>query len=158
MSDQGPPPWEQDRPRDYPRQQLLPQTVRPRRGRTPLFVGIGLAIVLVVGGAVTYLALRDDGEDTRQAYCAALRDLTHDGDLIAAADGADTTTLDDLKAVQHLAPTTVSGDWSTLLSVAEKAQDGSPDWSQALTVFGALKEISSDAQSNCDLDLQLPML
>ena len=186
MSQQGPPPWEpggwspesasgqpgqpserpfeqtpwgapEPPPRQYPRQQLLPQEIKPGRNRTPLYIGLGLAMVLVIGGAVAYLTLRSNGEETRAAYCAALRKLTHNGDLTGAVDGANTSTLDQIKEVRRLAPNAVSDDWSKLWDIAEQAQSGSPDYSQALTAYNALKVIAQDASDKCSLDLNMPL-
>ena len=51
---------------------------------------------LILGGGIAYLALRDTGEDNREAYCAALRDLTDNGDLTSAINDADQQTVDDV--------------------------------------------------------------
>ncbi|MEP6666536.1 MAG: hypothetical protein ABJA81_08830, partial [Nocardioidaceae bacterium] len=124
MSEQWPPghqpdgeswrPGDQRGPANYPRQELLPQEIKPGRNRKPLFIGIGVSLLLIGGGVVAYYAFRDDGEDTRAAYCAALRDVTNNGDLAAAASGANASTLSDLQAVVDLAPNAVSDDWQTL--------------------------------------------
>jgi len=158
MSEENPRPWEQEPEPSYPRQQLLPHEVKPGRSRRPLAIGRVLALVLVVGGGVAYFLTRDDGEATRQAYCRALRDLTRGGDLMAAVEGADSTTLDQLNTVERLAPGAVSDDWSTLMSIADAAKGGSPDMAQALTAFNALKVIATDAKQNCGLDLGLPLI
>jgi hypothetical protein len=172
MSDQGPPgdhpppwerpangfesdPWQPGSPA-YPRQRLLPQEIRRRRSRKPVYLGIGLVLVLLLGGAAAYATLRSDGEATRQAYCAALGDLK--GDLVRAVDGTDASTLASLKAVVDLAPSAVAGAWATLQGVIAKARSGSPDFTQAMAAFGALRTISRDAQQNCGLDLQIPMM
>ena len=80
--------WESDQAGgpQYPRQHLLPQEIKPGRNRKPIFIAIGAALALVVAGGIAYLAFRDDGEGTRAAYCAALKDLTHNGDLASAAN------------------------------------------------------------------------
>lgn len=160
MSGQGPPPWDPDAqpPVHYPRQQLLPQEVKPGRNRKPLFIGIAAALVLVIGAAVAYVVLRDDGEDTRAAYCAALRELTQNGDLESAVSGADASTLKDVQTVRDLAPNAVADDWDTLSDVATQAQSGTPDYSQFLNAFNALRVISKDAENNCDLSLDIPMM
>ena len=84
-------------PPQYPRQNLLPQEVKPGRNRKPLFIAIAVVIALVIAGGIAFLVLRDDGEDTREAYCAALRDLTGDGDVMSALSDADAGTADKLQ-------------------------------------------------------------
>lgn len=158
MSQLGPPPWEPGQQPQYPRQQLSHQEVKPGRSRTPVFIGIAVVLALVIAGSVAFLLLRDDGEDTRAAYCAALRDLTDNGDLTGAVEGAGSATLDDFTAVVDLAPNAVSDDWAKLQTGIERAQSGSPDYSQALSIFTSLKVISVDAKDNCDLDLGIPMM
>ncbi len=158
MSDEGQRPWEQEPTPSYPRQQLLPQEIKPGRNRRPLAIGLVVVLALVVGGGVAYLLLRDDGEASRQAYCSSLRDLTHGGDIMAAVEGANAKTLDHLDEVQQLAPGAVADDWSTLMGIAYDARGGSPDMAQALTAFNALKVIATDAKQNCELDLGLPLI
>jgi hypothetical protein len=140
----------------YPRQHLLPQEIKPGRNRTPLFIAIGVVLVLVIVGSIGYLALRDNGEDNRDAYCSALRDLTDNGDITSAINDADKATADDIKAVMDLAPDSVAGDWKTIDKGITSIQSGSPDMGQALELFNALKGIASDAQKNCNLDLDIP--
>jgi hypothetical protein len=142
----------------YPRQNLLPQEVKPGRNRKPLFIAIAVVIALVIAGGVAYLVLRDDGEDTRAAYCAALRDLTNNGDLTGAFNGADATTADKLKTAMDLAPNAVADDWKKLDDAISSSQSGSPDMSQALTLYASLRAIANDAQTKCHLDLGIPML
>ena len=113
----------------------------------------------MVAGGAAYLVLRDDGEDTREAYCAALRDLSNNGDLMSAVDGADAGTADKLKAAIDLAPDAVADDWKKLEKAVEDSQSGSsPDMSQALSLFASLRAIAQDSKDNCDLDLGIPML
>ncbi|HEY7045300.1 MAG TPA: hypothetical protein VH419_16640 [Nocardioidaceae bacterium] len=154
----GQPPWQQGGPggppRQYPRQHLLPQEVKPHRNRAPLFVGLGVVLVLIVAGVVTYLVLRDSGEDTRQAYCTELRRLTHDGDLAGALQSADASAEQEIKKVAGLAPDAVADDWDALVPFVEKAaQSGTPDWGGALMAFNALKVIAQDAKDNCGIDM-----
>ena len=101
-------------PPQYPRQNLLPQEVKPGRNRKPLFITIAVVIALVIAGGIAFLVLRDDGEDTREAYCAALRDLKGDGDLMGGLSGADAATADKLKTAMDLAPNAVADDWKKL--------------------------------------------
>ncbi len=158
MSEENPRPWERQPEPSYPRQQLLPQEIRPGRSRRSLVIGLVLVLALVVGGGVAYLVMRDDGEGSRQAYCSALRDLTQGGDLMAAVEGANAKTLGQLDKVQQVAPGAVADDWSTLMSIAYEAQGGSPDMAQALTAFNSLRVIATDAKQNCELDLGLPLI
>lgn len=162
--DQGQPrPWEQggeweSQPggQPYPRQHLLPQEIKPGRNRKPMFITIGVVLALVIAGGIAYLALRDNGESNREAYCAALRDLTHNGDLTSAIDSADQSTVDKIQTVMDLAPDSVADSWRTLDRGIKNAQSGSPDMEQALSLFSALKTIAGDAQDNCNLDLNIP--
>jgi hypothetical protein len=143
----------------YPRQNLLPQEIKPGRNRKPLYIAIAVVIALVIAGGAAYLVLRDDGEGTREAYCAALRDLSDNGDLMSAVEGADARTADKLKAAIDLAPDVVADDWKKLESAVGDAQSGSsPDMSQALTLFASLRAIAQDAKDNCDLELGIPMI
>jgi hypothetical protein len=161
-----PRPWEQGGAWDndqgtgpqYPRQHLLPQEIKPGRNRRPVFIAIGAALALVIAGGIAYLVFRDDGEGTRAAYCAALKDLTNNGDLASVARQPSATLLDDLKTVEDLAPKTVADDWKSLDQGIRQAQSGTPDISQALTLYNALRAISLDAKNNCNLDLGIPVL
>ena len=145
-------------PPQYPRQNLLPQEVKPGRNRKPLFITIAVVIALVIAGGIAFLVLRDDGEDTREAYCAALRDLKGDGDLMGGLSSADAATADKLKTAMDLAPNAVADDWKKLNDAISSSQSGSPDMSEALSLFSSLRAIADDAQSKCDLDLGIPML
>ena len=143
----------------YPRQNLLPQEVKPGRNRKPLFITIAVVIALVIAGGIAFLVLRDDGEDTREAYCAALRDLTGDGDLMGGLSGADAATADKLKTAMDLAPERRR----RRLEEARRRDlvrrsPARPDMSEALSLFSSLRAIADDAQSKCDLDLGIPML
>ena len=141
----------------YPRQHLLPQQVQAPRSRRPLILGIAGTCALILAAVVVFLVVRDDGEDTRAAYCAALRDLTRDGDLVGAASAADGSTLNDLRAVRDLAPAPVADDWKRLESAASSAQSGSPDLAKVIEALGAVRAIARDAEENCDLKLDIPL-
>ena len=152
------PPWSGPQPPpQYPRQDLLPHQVTPPRSRRPLLLGLGAVLLVLVVGVTVFLVTRDDGENTRAAYCSGLRDLTRDGDLGAAVTAADASTLDDVRAVRELAPPVVADDWEKLEAAVTSAQSGSPDVSTVLEAFGALKAIARDAQHNCDLTLDIPL-
>ena len=57
-----------------------------------------------------------------------------------------------------LAPNAVADDWKKLNDAISSSQSGSPDMSEALSLFSSLRAIADDAQSKCDLDLGIPML
>lgn len=155
MADMG----DQEQPPEYPRQELLPQEVEPRRSRTPLIIGLVAVLVLAVAGCGAYLLLRDDGEGSREAYCDQLRELTDDGDLSAAADAIGPELSDELQQLIDDAPDTVADDWQKLRDLAESANDGGDvDLSVALGAFEALQAIAQDAKSGCDLPIELPNL
>ena len=143
-------------PASYPRQTLLPQQVQRRRSRTPLYVGLALLLVLV-GGVIAWRMFASSGEDTRAAYCSALKRLTHNGDLQAALSQADVKTLDQVLTVQRLAPQTVRADWTTLQSLATSAQSGNPNMFTALKALTALRSIADDARSHCGIPMTIPL-
>ena len=160
---QQPRPWEQggeweNQPggQPYPRQHLLPQEIKPGRNRTPMFVAIGVVLALVIAGGIAFLVLRDNGEGTREAYCAALRDLTKNGDLSSAVEQADQSTVDEVRAVMDLAPDAVAGAWKSLDEGVKQLQSGTPDLQQAMALYSALRKIASDARQHCDLQLDVP--
>jgi hypothetical protein len=157
MSDQLPEPGEAH---EYPRQELLPQDVRPRRSRTPLVIGIVAILVLAAGAGCAYLLLRDDGEGTRAAYCDQLRELTADGDLDAAAAAATGAELSSqLQQLIDDAPNSVADDWQKLRDLGESVSaDGDVDLSAALDAMTSLRAIAKDAQDKCDLPIDLPSL
>lgn len=169
----GPQPWE--RPADQPStgetgagspaaaydtQALSEVHAVPRRRRGTAFrATVVLVVVLVVAGAVAaWLLTRPGGEETRAEYCRSLQRLTHDGDLMAAAQAL---TLADVGEVQHVvdvAPDAVADDWQALQAlVRESGLAGDVTADDALDAVGHLQVIRSDAQDECDLELELPM-
>lgn len=144
-------------PVEYPQQELLPQDVRPGRSRTPLIIAVVSVVVLaaIVGGA--YLLLRDDGEDTRAAYCDALRELTADGDLSAAAAAIGPEITDQLQQLIDDAPDSVADDWRKLRELAA-SDAGQPDASVTMDALESLQAILADARNNCDLPIEVPNL
>lgn len=156
----GPPGYGQQ-PASYPQQHLLPQEIKPGRNRKPLFIGIAVALVLIVGGLVTWRLLDQGGEDTRAQYCAVLKELAGDGDLTSVIGSADEATLDQVTLAYELAPDAVEGQWATLKSVAESLQSGSAgsfDVSVFIDAYGAFQGIARDAESNCGLTIEIPGL
>ncbi len=140
----------------YPHQNLLPHEVRRGVNRKPLYLVIAAVLALVLVGGVLFVALRDDGEDTRAEYCAELRDLTDNGDLGSALSGADETTLDRIRTLQDTAPSGVADDWKKIVDTVDTAiESQNPNPSELLTAFGALQAIARDAKQNCDLDIPL---
>jgi hypothetical protein len=139
----------------YPRQELLPQQVKPGRSRAPFVVGLAAVLALAVGGVVVWLVLRDDGEETRAAYCQELRDLTNDGELLSN-DGPDLDALSDrLERLHEVAPSAVSDDWETLRDAVESA-GSTADLDALLQAVDALRVIADDAEDNCDLQVNVP--
>lgn len=139
----------------YPQQQLLPQEVKPSRSRLPLLIGLAVVLALVGGGVAAWFLLHDDGEDTRAAYCAELRTLTNDGDLMGTIAAADESTLTQLEQVAAVAPSAVADDWQQLQKLAS-SEDISV--STGLAAFSALKSIVNDAEGKCGMDIPLPGL
>lgn len=144
--------------RAYPQQALLPQEVQRGRSRKPLIIGLVVALVLAVGGIVAWQLLKGNGEQTRVAYCAALKQLTNNGDIVGALSQADASTLSQLTKVQSLAPDAVKGDWDTLQSLAKTAQSGQVGPSSAIAALSALRSISDDANSKCGIRMNVPGL
>lgn len=136
------------------------QEVKPGRNRKPIYLGLLVAVVLIIGGVVAWQLLKDDGEDTRAAYCSALRDLTNNGDLMSALSTADASSLGQLEQVQQLAPNAVREDWDTLQSLVNSAQNepDNIDFSAAVKAMTALRGISSDAESECGITMDVPVL
>ena len=144
----------------YPQQTLSQQEVKPGRNRKPVYIGLLVAAVLIIGGVVAWQLLKDDGEDTRAAYCSALRDLTNDGDLMSAISTADASSLSQIESVHQLAPNAVRDDWDTLQTLVSSAQNepDNIDVSAALKALTALRAISSDAESECGITMDVPGL
>ncbi len=145
-------------PQAYPQQELLPQERKPRRSRLPLYIALGVALAIIVGGVAVWLLLRDNGESTRAQYCAAIKEVAPRNDLLSAVVGADATTLGKAQTVADLAPSAVKKDWKTLTDVVRSAQTSSSlDPTTALTALGALKSIVSDSNANCGTAYTLPL-
>ena len=146
-------------PTAYPQQELLPQDVQPGRSRTSLIVGLIVVLALVGGGIAAWLLLRDNGESTRAAYCAAIKKAAPSGDLTSAVTGSQSSLSDQAKQLADLAPGAVSGDWKTLESFVasvEKSQNNL-DVTSALSALGALKHIIQDSNDNCGTTFKSPL-
>lgn len=166
---QPPPGWHPPQPQQqagsgwqpvYPQQTLSQQEVKPGRNRKPIYLGLLVAVVLIIGGVVAWQLLKDDGEDTRAAYCSALRDLTNNGDLMSALSTAEAASLGQLEQVQQLAPDAVREDWDTLQALVNSAQNepDNIDFSAMVKAATALRGISSDAESECGITMDVPGL
>ncbi len=153
---QQPPQWQQPA---YPQQTLSEQEVKPGRNRKPLYLGLLAAAVLIIGGLVAWQLLKDDGEDTRAAYCAELKDVTHNGNLMSAFSTADGSELTQLDRLHQLAPDAVRDDWDTLQRLFESAQSfGNVDYGAAVKALTAMKAITDDAESECGITMDVPGL
>jgi len=145
-------------PPEYPRQELLPQDVRPTSRRRWWLVAVGLVVVVAVVVGVVLLLTRDD-EAGRSAYCDQLADVTADGDLASALEQADATTLEAVQQLAADAPDAVADDWARILDVVDALNAGEePTISDAVGVFGAYQTIAQDAGEHCDLELETPSL
>lgn len=140
----------------YPRQQLLPQVVRPGRSRVPLLVGATALALVLVGGLLAWWLLRDNGEENRAAYCAAVRTLTHNGDLASAASGAVQNGPAALVKVRDLAPSTVKTQWNDVVSIVSHPSASAIDVATGLRLVSDLQVIAQDANAKCGLDITLP--
>lgn len=140
----------------YPHQHLLPQEVHRGVNRKPLYLVIAAVLAVLLVGAVLFAVLRDKGEDNRAQYCAELRDLTDNGDLGSALSGADASTLRRIRNLQQTAPSAVADDWKQIVDTMDSTiESQSPNPSELLTAFGALRAIATDAKQNCGLDIPL---
>ena len=141
----------------YPRQVLLPQEVRPSRSRLPLLLGAVAVAVLLIGGLLTWLLLRDDGESSRAAYCRAMRELTNEGDLPGAVSGGLADAPAAIAKVRDLAPDAVRGEWDDLYSLVQNPPSGDVDIATGLRFVSDLRTIVNDARTGCDLQIDLPL-
>lgn len=139
----------------YPRQELLPQEVQPGRSRLPLIIGAGVLAFLIIGGLLTWWALRDDGEGNRAAYCDAVRTLTHNGDLQGALSGGVADAPAAVAKVRDLAPSTVRSQWDDLYSLVQNPPTSGADIGTGLRVVSDLRVIVDDANDKCDMNIDL---
>lgn len=139
----------------YPRQELLPQQVAPSRSRLPLVIGAVVVVLVVVAGLLAWFLLRDDGEDTRAAYCDAVRELTNDGDLQGALSGGLTDAPAAVAKVRDLAPTAVRSEWDDLYDLVQNPPTGGPDITTGLRLVSDLRVIVKDANDKCGTNINL---
>jgi hypothetical protein len=149
------PPDPGQRQPSYPRQDLLPQQVQPGRSRVPLVVAAVAGVVLVAGVLVALRLAHDSGEHSRAAYCAALRSVTHDGDLSQAFAAASGGTPAELDRVRDLAPSAVRRQWDHLLAAVQQGRS-EPSIGDLAALFVDVRVIVDDAQSQCGLKIQIP--
>ncbi len=140
----------------YPQQELLPQQVKPGRSRLPLLIGALALAVVVVGGLVAWWLLRDDGEQNRAAYCDAVRKLTSNGDLGAAASGDLSNAPAALSHARDLAPSAVRTQWDDIVALVPRLSTGQVDVATGLRVVSDLRVIVDDANAKCGMDIQAP--
>lgn len=141
----------------YPQQQLLPQEVKPGRSRLPMVVAAAATALLLVGGLLAWWLLRDDGEQNRAAYCAALRTATHGGELPSELQGSLQEAATTLGRVRDLAPAAVRSQWEDLLAIVAHPPSGRVDIATGLRVVNDLRVIVADANGKCGLDIQTPI-
>lgn len=141
----------------YPQQELTAQQVKPGRNRVPLFIGLGLVLLLIAGGTTAWYLLRNDGESRRGDYCTALKQITKNGNLEQALAAADSDTAGQVSALADLAPSSVASDWGTLQKLVDQGAQAQPDVATALAALGAVRSIVDDANSECGMSLQLPL-
>lgn len=142
----------------YPQQALTPQQVQPGRSRRPWLVGAAALVVAGIVAGVGFVLLDGDGEERRDAYCAALTEATNGGDLMGALEGADADTVATLEEAADLAPDVVADEWDTLLSLARDPDALSEQemLSTGLAVLRSLRSIARDAEQGCGLELDVP--
>jgi hypothetical protein len=118
-----------------------------------------VVVLVAVVATALWMLLDDDGESRREAYCAALSDVTNEGDLTGALEEADESTVTELRDVADLAPDAVADDWDTLVTLAQDPAaitDGS-SVGALVDAFTALQAIASDAEDECNLTLDVPL-
>jgi hypothetical protein len=153
-----PPYGEPPRPAPYPRQQLLPQQVQPGRSRLPLLIAAITVVAALVLALVGWRVIHGGGEDTRAAYCAALRRVTGAGGLGGLASTATSGRVvpKAITELADLAPQSVRAQWDDLIQLVRSLPGGSPDVGEAARAFTDVQAIIADAKSGCGLDLQIP--
>lgn len=140
---------------DYPRQELLPQQVQPRRRRTWLVAAAAVVVVAVVVGVVVWRVTGGGASGDRAVYCQRLRAAVHGG---SGADiGGPRLTggmLDEIERVAAVAPAAVRPAWDDLLTLAKQVTAGQKE-SDAVTLSALddVQTIVSDANANCGLHL-----
>jgi hypothetical protein len=142
---------------EYPQQELLPHVVQPPRSQKGWIIGLVVVLVLLGGGIGTWLILRDGNDSGRAEYCATLKKLVPDNDIISAlVTSPDPSQLaDQLKNLVALAPSAVSSNWRTLEEALDSGTDNQAAFLPAVT---AVQSIIRDANDNCGMSIQLPDL
>ncbi len=146
-------------PSPYPRQDLLAQHVQPSRSRLPLAIAGVAVVVAVVAGLALWWVARDDGEQNRAAYCAALkRVISGEGlsALVQASQGGGTGVPRAIDELRSLAPGSVRTEWDDLIDLLQSIRTTQPGIGEAARAFNDIRVITDDANSGCGLKLQIP--
>ena len=125
-------------PRDY--------EAESRRHRI-LWMGAAAVLVLVI---IAYFALRDDGEENRDAYCAELSDLVSGGSLGQAVNSASNA---DIERITSLAPAAVQPAWDGLSKAVLEQPTAMQQRVDVMKLPAELDKITEDAADKCDLTL-----
>jgi hypothetical protein len=144
----------------YPRQELLPHEVRPRKRRVPLVIGLVVTLALVGGGIAAWLLLRDNGDATRAQYCTEITSATRGSDITSILGGGPRAAFAELHKLADLAPTGVAADWKTLTALLESAQksQSSANFSAVVAAAEALRSIIADSNAHCGTTFKAPSL
>lgn len=130
--------------------------MKPGRSRLPLVIGALALTLVVVGGLLAWWLLRDDGEQNRAAYCAAVEKLTSNGDLIGGSSDGLANAPAAISHLRDLAPTAVRSEWDDLVALVPRLTAGNFDAVTGLRVVTDLRAIVADANAKCGMDIQAP--
>lgn len=142
----------------YPKQELTEQVVASRGHRTALIaLAVALAVV-VAAGIVAWQLVSRGGQDTRAAYCTALRQAQQSGDVLGLRN-ASAAPLRELNRLRRLAPDSVRPAWDEIYTTLANASPGSPpDLASLVPLLNDVVVIVKDARSNCGMKIPLPTL
>ena len=138
---------------DYPRQELLPQQVRPGRRRTWLVVVAAVVVVAVVVGVVVWRLTSGGDSGDRAVYCQRVRQLVNGGSVggVPGVPGAGSVDkmLERLDSLRAVAPSAVRPAWDDLVATVGHAGQGGQGNVDVLSAMSDLRVIVADANSNC---------
>lgn len=142
----------------YPKQELTEQVVDRRRHRTALIaLAVALAVV-IAAGIVAWQLVSRGGQDTRAAYCTALRQAQQSGDVLGLRS-ASATPLRELNRLRRLAPASVRPSWDEIYKTLANTSPGNPpDLASLVPLLNDVVVIVKDARSNCGMKIPLPTL